>query len=314
MRPELSEFRLVSWPRPLLSGSDRRAEASSCYCANRTTSTWPCLSVALNVDTPASGGRVRTAAVQALMATCPICGEDEFFNTEDILPSWLRRYAVNRSDHSGDFVGAVDGVPYRRPEPFTIQVGIGKPCNTWMGSKFQSPAKPVLVRLIEHSDHVLDSTDLMRVARWVAMTALVDALRFPNRPADSVYRAFRNSGQPPDGCRVLIGSYVSPGVAPPTRMAFLARRQPQAGEPQRVSFLPLGLLVGQLVIVLSMSVEGPPVRTIAERTGRLVEIYPDTPRSLRWPREIAIDSDGLQDAFTWEVVRSERSPTPRRVQ
>ena len=237
------------------------------------------------------------------MTSCPICGKEELLNTEDILPSWLRRYAGRRPDHSGDFVGTVDGEPYQSPELFTRQVKIGKPCNTWMGSKFQSPARDILVRLMEHNELVLDSTELLRVVRWVAMTALVDALLAPRRPADSTYRTFRDTGQPPDGSRVLIGSYTSPGVAPLVRLAFLKSRQPGATESRQVSFMPLNLLLGQLVVAFSFPVDGPPVRTVAEREGLLSEIYPDTPDSLSWPRDPGIEAARLQDAFTWEVVR-----------
>lgn len=238
------------------------------------------------------------------MATCPICGKEELLNTEDILPSWLRKYAVRRPDHSGDFVGLVDGEPYQSPELFKRQVKIGKPCATWMGSKFQSPARDILVRLMEHNEHVLGSTELLRVARWVVMTALVDALRARRRPADSTYRTFRDTGQPPDGSRVLIGSYTSPGVAPLVRLASVKSSQPSAAEPRQASFLQLNHVLGQLVVAFSLPVEGPPVRTVAERKGLLSEIYPDTPDALSWPREPGIDAAGLQDTFTWEVVRS----------
>lgn len=236
------------------------------------------------------------------MAACPTCGNEELLNTEDILPTWLRKYAVRRPDRSGDFVGIVDGEAYQSPELFTRRVKIGKPCNTWMGSRFQSPARDVLVRLMEHKGQV-HSTALLRVARWVAMTALVDALLAQRRPADSIYRTFRETGQPPDGSRVLIGSYTSPGLAPPVRLAFMGSSQPGAAESRQVSFLPLNQVLGQLVVAFAFSVEGPPVRTVAERKGLLCEIYPDTPDSLSWPREPGIGATGLQDAFTWEVVR-----------
>lgn len=120
-------------------------------------------------------------------------------------------------------------------------------------------------------------------------------------PGPPVYQAFRQRGDPPPGSRVLLGFYSSSGVLPNTRLRF---REPTPGTVPagKVEFLPFTAIIGQLVVVFCLPVHGPPVRTIAEAQGALIEIWPPTGAPVNWPPSIGLDAADVGVASLWELA------------
>lgn len=234
------------------------------------------------------------------MSICPICGQQEPLNKEDVLPQWLRRYATTQGG-GANFQGTVSGKPFNAPVPFSVVVPVGKFCNSWMGTTFEEPAKPILVPLIEAWPQTLLPEAQITIAKWVAKTAIIDALLRPERPPDATYHEFRRTGQPPAGSTVLLGRYLSPGANSQMGHRFI-KPPPSAGlSGQQLAFLPFTVAFGQLIIVFCLHVEGPTVRTLAEVNGKLLRIWPPVGEPIEWPPP-GMDAQEAPDASTWVVA------------
>ncbi len=222
-------------------------------------------------------------------------------NTEDVLPQWVRRYAT-ASAGGGGFTGTLaSGKAYNAPVPFQVTVEVGKPCNSWMGTTFEGPAKPALLPLIDGTTHTLSPADQELVGRWIAKTALMNALVTPPHPDLAVYQAFRQSGDPPPGSRALIGHYTSPGLNPSFQTRF--RKVPGKAPPgTQITFLPLNAILGQLIVVYCLPLGEPAVRTVAESNGTLAQVWPPTNAAVDWPPSIGLDAACAEDAATWELA------------
>jgi hypothetical protein len=244
--------------------------------------------------------RVRTVGGVAT-GVCPVCGQTETLNIEDVLPQWVRRHATSVAA-GAPFTGTLaSGAPFNAPVPFQVTVKVGQNCNEWMGKTFEAPAKPLLAPLLDGAAHTLTSADQELIGRWVAKTALMNSLAHPPHPDLAVYQAFRRSGNPPPGSRLLLGFYSSPGVLPKTCQGF---RYPGPGTAPRgtLEFLPFNVMIGQLVIVFCLPLQGPPVRTVAEARGALIEIWPPTGLPITWPPSIGLDAAGVGTASLWELA------------
>ena len=244
--------------------------------------------------------RVRTVGGVAT-GVCPVCGQTETMNIEDVLPQWVRRHATSVAPGAA-FTGTLaSGAPFNAPVPFKITVRVGQPCNTWMGERFEAPVKPVLLPLLDGVAQRLTWVDQELIGRWVTKTALMNALAHPPHPDLAVYQAFRRSGNPPPGSRVLLGIYSSPGVLPKTRQGF-RYAGPGTAPPGTLEFLPFNAILGQLVIVFCLPMQGPPVRTVAEAESALIEIWPPTRLPITWPPSIGLDAAGVEAASLWELA------------
>ena len=70
----------------------------------------------------------------------------------------------------------------------------------------------------------------------------------------------------------------------------------------QISFLPFNAIIGQLVIVFCLPMQGPPVRTVAEAESALIEIWPPTRLPITWPPSIGLDAAGVEAASLWELA------------
>lgn len=233
---------------------------------------------------------------------CRVCGHTETINTEDVLPQWHRRHATSVAPGS-PFTGTLaSGAPFNAPVPFQITVNVGQACNSWMGATFEKPAKRAMLPLIDGLAHTIDVAEQEIIARWVAKTALMNALAHPPSPDERVYREFRRCGDPPPGSRVLLGCYSSRGVIPRTARTAFRKPDPGSRPAGRVSFLPFTATIGQLVVVYCLSIQGPPVRTEAEAQDALVNIWPASGAPITWPPPIELDASSVGAASVWELV------------
>jgi hypothetical protein len=99
---------------------------------------------------------------------------------------------------------------------------------------------------------------------------------------------------------VLLGIYASPGVLPNTRTGIFRKPAPGTVPAGKVEFLPFTAIIGQLVVVFCLPIQGPPVRTVAEAHGALNEIWPPTGAPVNWPPSIGLDAAGVGAASLWE--------------
>ena len=210
----------------------------------------------------------------------------------------VRRYAVAQA--GGDnFTRLVGGREFDARVPFSVIVSVGEQCNSWMGRTFEAPAKPILLPLIDGWPQSLLPQAQEIVARWVAKTAIIDAIGHSVRPPDRVYREFRRTGDPPAGSRVLLGRYSSPGVNQYSRPRFV-RPQSTGGAPVDLEFLPFSAILGQLIVLFCLPLRGPDVRTVAEARGKLLPIWPPADAPVTWP-PAGLDDQAAPDSSTWEL-------------
>jgi hypothetical protein len=234
-----------------------------------------------------------------------LCGDaSEPKNIEDALPQWLRKFAAAQGQER--FIGTAYGKPFNGALPPAARVSTGKYCNSWMGDTFDVPAKPLLLPLMLGERCTLLPGEQELIARWIAKTALMTelALGTAGRVPDRVYHGFRRSGYPPPQSRVLLGCYSDGGLipdTPPNRISVLPQQPTLASLPsghwsQAASSPIIGSLAAQFVLPLS----NPRFRSIAERQGFLVTIWPPTNREMQWPPP-ALDRRTAALCEQWEL-------------
>ena len=152
---------------------------------------------------------------------CPICGQAGRSTKEDVLPNWLRRFASTES--GGDnFRGIWNGAPYDDPVVPTVLVRVCDGCNGWMNQRFEIPVQHIVKLLALGESVTLTPADQGALAGWATKLAMLGALKHPEPPSEDVYRQWRRKGLPPEGSRVLVGTYGSPGVHPKLAGGILA--------------------------------------------------------------------------------------------
>jgi hypothetical protein len=148
---------------------------------------------------------------------CPLCGSTTGpFNYEDSIPEWVRA----RTAKQGPFLAYEDGKRSVKDRPRRFRTPVCRSCNDWMNTEFENPAIDLLKELFTGWTRTLAMTEQRIVARWVAKTALMLRLhRRDLRPYPAtVYHAFRQTGSPPSGMHIWLGTY---GMAPPTQTPTL---------------------------------------------------------------------------------------------
>jgi hypothetical protein len=239
------------------------------------------------------------------MPECAICGENEPGSKEDVLPNWLRKFAEAQS--SENFVGIWGGPDYDAPRPGTILTRVGEPCNAWMNVAFEQPAQPLLEILMLGEAIHLSADDQRVLANWITKTALMTALHEGATPPKQLLREWRQSGEPPKGSRVSLACYSSPGEIPAR-----GPLQVEVGEESRetggvLSFLPFVPILGRLIPLFILVLNGPELRSVAEREGFATQIWPPLMDPASWP-PARVDSRSVAALIdSWETVPSRGS-------
>jgi hypothetical protein len=233
------------------------------------------------------------------MPECALCGADRPSTQEDVLPEWLRRHAIDRSD-GASFKGFVGGRAFEAPVPFKVLTPLCEPCNQWSGRTFEAPAKPILSDLIDGRPRSLAANEQVTIGRWALKTILIDGLRHADRPDSDVYREFWETEDPPPASTVFLGRYTAHGTIIPNQHVV---RKPvptgAAGPPERCTFMPAMFIFGELLILANVHIAGRPHRPVD--SSRLLRVWPGGDDTVHWPPPLEMDASRAASASFWEL-------------
>lgn len=219
---------------------------------------------------------------------CVLCGAGGPLEEEDVFPQWMRRYLT--AAVASDTTWMTGRGIRRKPPRLTARV-VCQPCNRWMGNRFESRCKPMLIPLIEGSPHTILGVSVDALAGWFTKTFLMWAQTQPGpRPHSNEYFEFRRAETPPAGLRVAIGAYFGGTDAPnlPKQAGFyVSSPTPPSHElpADGTAVCQWVFVLGNLVAACSYLSEGQGPTCAAEQLGLVVPLWPASGEPVSWPPE-----------------------------
>lgn len=197
---------------------------------------------------------------------------------EDITPKWSIRY--------------LDEIGLGRP-PAAI-LWICNPCNNWLNSNFENPARDLLKPLMAGSPVELSIDEQIIVARWLAKTLLLRALKDAEHPsrgplprvdrrqhAQRIVREVMDTERPPADCLIYIGHFDETLPFEETSrddLSYLTRILPPLSFKAQVNF-------GRLYCQMFIGGDGLPLigGQLARAIDRLIPVWPQRLDSATFP-------------------------------
>jgi hypothetical protein len=252
-----------------------------------------------------------TAHHDGATRSCVLCGGRGKLTREDVLPNWVRSYAAQYAEErapGGSFAGTAYGkerADQPLPPPIVARM-VCQTCNGWMNGTFETTARPHLIALMERTATQLAEESVSAVARWINKTALVYALTVKPRVfSAATYRRFRHTGAPIDNCRIFVGEKDDAGAMystrpPPTPAPIEAG----TGGDFRIATWKTTLTLGPLVTHYTWVAPGVSARTVADRDGLVVPIWPAPSGGIAWPPPQKLSEANAAQLGEW-IVDSE---------
>jgi hypothetical protein len=240
--------------------------------------------------------------------SCVLCGSQGKLTKEHVLPNWLRKYASQYAAGeapSGGFSGSAYGKAHSGlplPPPIVVRM-VCEQCNGWMSDTFEVSAKPHLIALIEGTVTHLDANAVSAVARWINKSALMYALTAQPCVFDAAaYHQFRETGDPVAGCGVFVGTKDDPGAPYSTKPPTTPLPE-GAGVSFWIDTWKTTLGLGALVVHYTWTAPGVAARTVADRDGLVLPIWPVPPDGITWPPPRQVTASNASQLGQWVADR-----------
>jgi hypothetical protein len=129
---------------------------------------------------------------------CPLCGDASNSTIEHVIPRWLRNQTLD----------VPITVRYQTLPHTHMKVRVCSPCNSWLNSNFEVPARTIVESLVKGERIRLSGSDQRLVAAYLTKHVLLQNLwsGYPRDPllTEQDCRTFRETGDPLPNTRVYL--------------------------------------------------------------------------------------------------------------